>query len=200
MRKYLGHPNLGGLVQPRVLGNLRMLIESECSWGADNDCFNKLDKSAYLYMLRKLSMGQVDSLKFVTIPDVVGDHRQTLRRFTAWEPVVRKYGLPVGFVAQDGATVESVPWGQIDALFIGGTTTWKLSQLAAVLILEALSRGRWVHVGRLNSFQRIRYFNALGASSYDGGQYSMFSETYIPAALRYLEQSQLGFMPILMAP
>lgn len=200
MRKYLGHPNLGGLVQPRVLGNYKMIVDSDASWGADNDCFNRLNKDAYLYMLRKLAMGDTHKLKFVTVPDVVGDHRQTLRRFRVWEPVVRKYDLPIAFVAQDGATVENVPWNLIDAIFVGGSTAWKLSQLAAVIILEALSRGLWVHVGRLNSFERIKYFNALGANSFDGGQYSMFPETHIPKTLRYLEQLQYGFMPILMTP
>lgn len=199
MKKYLGHPNLGGLVQPRVMGNIRTILGSGCVWGADNDCFQGLDKDAYIFMLRKLSLGSCENLKFVTVPDVVGNHRQTLRRFRVWEPVVRKYDLPVAFVGQDGATVENVPWSCMDALFIGGSTAWKLSKLAAVLILEALSRGLWVHVGRLNSFERIRYFNALGASSFDGGQYSMFPETHIPKALRYLEQLQYGFMPILMA-
>lgn len=125
-------------------------------------------------------------LKFVTVPDVVGDHHGTMALFRAWLPALRKRDLPVAFVAQDGVSDATVPWGDIDALFIGGTTRWKEGQTAARLIRSAKLRDKWVHVGRANSDRRIVYMHALGADSFDGTKYSMWPDTHIPKTLRLL--------------
>ncbi|OQA22636.1 MAG: hypothetical protein BWY63_00724 [Chloroflexi bacterium ADurb.Bin360] len=55
-----------------------------------------------------------------------------------------------------------------DVLFVGGSTQYKLGPEAAACIAWAKRRGRWVHVGRVNSLTRFRYFQLLGADSCDG--------------------------------
>ena len=129
------------------------------------------------------------------ISDVVGDAAATLRQFGRWAGVIGWAGLPVAFVAQDGCEpVCGVPWGDIRCLFIGGSTAWKLGDAAAALVVEAKRRGKLVHVGRVNSLRRITHFDALGADSVDGGQFSMFPDTYIPRYLDRLAVQQLGLL------
>jgi len=55
-----------------------------------------------------------------------------------------------------------------DALFIGGSTEYKLGPETAEFIRWAKRLGLWVHVGRVNSLKRFRQFQLLGADSCDG--------------------------------
>jgi hypothetical protein len=61
---------------------------------------------------------------------------------------------------------------------------------AALLIAEAKKRDCWVHVGRINTERRLRSFDALGIDSFDGTQFSMFAETYLPRWLERLRYQQ----------
>jgi len=61
-----------------------------------------------------------------------------------------------------------VPWDDFDALFIGGTTAWKLSEAVYQLCQEAKRRGKWVHMGRVNSLRRMRLAESFGCDSADG--------------------------------
>jgi hypothetical protein len=59
---------------------------------------------------------------FVTAPDVVGDAASTLARWPFWSRLIRGLGHAPAFVAQDGITPARVPWAELGALFIGGST------------------------------------------------------------------------------
>jgi hypothetical protein len=83
-------------------------------------------------------------------------------------PRIRTLGYPAAFVAQDGATVDTVPWADFDVLFIGGTTEFKLGSIARDLAGHAKHLGIWVHMGRVNSFKRLRYAQYIGCQSVDG--------------------------------
>ncbi len=183
------HPNLGRLITPRHYGGE---TRWRGYWAADNDCFQGLDRKAYLRMLAHLSGIDTSKLLFVTAPDVVGDAEATLRNFTSWEPMLRDCGFPVAFVGQDGLTNASTPWDRFEAFFVGGTTEWKLGLPAARLVHEAKTRGKHVHMGRVNSIQRIRYAQAIGCDSIDGTRFSRFADTYIPAALAWIGNRQGG--------
>jgi len=74
----------------------------------------------------------------------------------------------VALVAQDGLESLPVPWEDFDALFIGGSTAWKLSEAARELCQEAKRRGKWVHMGRVNSLRRMQVAEAFGCDSADG--------------------------------
>jgi hypothetical protein len=78
-------------------------------------------------------------------------------------------GYRAALVAQDGATPESVPWDSCEALFVGGTTKWKLGSPAVVALLdEARRRGKWVHLGRVNSYERTIIAALRKCDSIDG--------------------------------
>lgn len=193
IREYADNPNMGHLITPGD-GNMDSVFSTGLPVGADNECFNKLNKPAYVRMLRRI---QGLGVLWCTAPDVVGNARATLLRFRMWAPVLEYYKLPIAFVAQDGQELLPVPWNRIHCLFIGGSTEWKLGYHAARLIREAKRRGKWVHIGRVNTQGRERTFDALGADSTDGSAYSRFSKTYIPSALARRELRQTGMEHLL---
>jgi EAL domain-containing protein (putative c-di-GMP-specific phosphodiesterase class I) len=55
---------------------------------------------------------------------------------------------------------------------------------AAELCREAKAQGKYLHMGRVNTQQRIRYAQSLGCDSIDGTAFSMYRKTYLPHALR----------------
>jgi hypothetical protein len=184
MRQF-AHPNLGRLVQPRHYPTLVATAARGVPWAADNDCFQAFDIGAWCAMLDRLR--GIDGCLFVTVPDVVGDSKQTARLFERWWSAPRRRGLPIALVAQDG--LERMPrwlervWPRIDALFIGGTTPWKLGSHARRLIATAKSRGLWVHMGRVNSARRIAYAREIGCDSVDGTKWVRWRDTYLPDGL-----------------
>lgn len=138
------------------------------TWCADNGCFSdKFDEGAWWAWLTA-NAADAATCMFAVAPDVVGDAVATLERSRPWLGRIRALGYRVAFVAQDGIESTVIPWDEFDALFIGGSTEFKLGEVAAALIVEAKARGKWVHVGRVNSKRRFDLFAALGADSADG--------------------------------
>lgn len=158
-------------------------------WAADNDAYSKWDAGRYRDMLERIR-GR-DGCLFVTAPDVVGDSRQTLLNFYKWRWEMEVCGQPVALVGQDGMRPWDVPWTLISALFIGGTTEWKMGPHATELVKAAKTRGKWVHMGRVNSYERMRYARWLGCDSIDGTQFSWFRDAKLPDALRALRQEMI---------
>jgi hypothetical protein len=62
---------------------------------------------------------------------------------------IRAVGYPAALVAQDGLEDLPICWSSFDALFLGGTTRWKLGSAAARFAQQARQRGVWVHMGRV---------------------------------------------------
>ena len=168
-------------------------LEGQClhtglPWAADNGAYSGFDPGAFRRMLHQLC-GRPRCL-FVTCPDVIADAEPTLALFEQWQPVLAFLRLPVAFVAQDGQEGREVPWDHFRALFLGGSTEWKLGRAAAGLAHEARRRGKWLHMGRVNTVRRMRYAHALGCDSVDGSQFSRFPDTCLPRFLRLLHSLQ----------
>lgn len=158
-------------------------------WACDNSAFSGFEPGRYINMLERLR--DHPGCLWVTAPDVVADAEATLLNFEQWEPVLRvNYGRPIALVAQDGLDPEEVPWDRIAALFIGGTTEFKLGAEARELVVEAHDRGKWVHVGRVGTRKRIRYCQAIGAQSIDGGVFSTHPEQAFGNFTRWLLEPQ----------
>lgn len=202
VRKYADSPFLGRLTQPRCGNDIAEIANCGMSWGGDNNALQGVDPDGLLDMWDAIAAQDLTHFKFAAAPDAVmmtpdgprGDWQGTLWLWRCWKPALLRRKLPAAIVAQDGATIASVPWDEIQALFIGGSTAWKLSLSAALLIRAAAARGKWVHVGRINSMQRLAHFDQLPVDSFDGGQFSMFPETYIPKYLHRLRYQQKGFL------
>lgn len=187
---------VGHLLTPRNGNDVRALLATGRPLAADNDCFQHLNPGAYRRMLHELAP-HAARVRWVAVPDVVGDASATLRRWRQWRPLLARLGLRAAYVAQDGSERHAPPWDELDCLFIGGSTAWKESFHAARLCIEARARGAWVHVGRINTVRRLRHFDTL-ADSFDGAQFSRFPRTYLPrwcAIVAYRQESYLWPAP-----
>jgi len=156
-------------------------------WCADNGCFGKgfPGEAAWFAWLTKHA-DKAASCLFAVAPDVVGDAAATLARSAPWLPKIRALGYSAAFVAQDGQESLPVPWGEFDVLFIGGTTEWKLGSAARELIVDAKQRGKWVHMGRVNSAKRLRYAEAIGCDSADGTYIAFGPDRNLPRMLGWV--------------
>ncbi len=138
----------------------------------DNGAFSSFNKDAFLSLLEREKASQ-GLCRFVAVPDVVGSARRTLEVFERWSYKLGNWKLAL--VAQDGQEDLEIPWDRIDAIFIGGTTGWKLSKHAADVCKAAKALGKWIHAGRVNTPARFEYFESLGADSIDGTGLSRYS-------------------------
>ena len=182
---------LGVLMTPQ---NGNRMCSLPLPWACDNAAFSKPDDHKFWRMcMNAWSLMEHAPPLWVAAPDVVGQHTATRRLFDDW---VRCYEAEIGyvpfrlaFVLQNGCTVAEVPWDQIAAVFVGGDDRFKLRQ-APDLIAEAKSRGKLVHVGRVNSQRRLLYCLDVGADSVDGTSFSMFPDRWIPMAVKYIRAMQ----------
>jgi len=81
----------------------------------------------------------------------------------------------------------------MDALFVGGTTKWKLGPHAARLTLEARERGKWTHYGRVNSTYRASRLRAH-PDSVDGTAWARHPERYILQWSRWVSAGKPSFV------
>lgn len=165
-------------------------------WAADNGCFTRPDlytDDGYLRWLEKRRQDPHECL-FATAPDVVGDALATLERSRPMLGRIRAAGYRAALVGQDGMTPDMVPWDEIDALFLGGSTSWKLGDQAAELVAEANARGRWTHMGRVNSEKRVMYARSIGCDSVDGTHIAFGPDVNGPRAARWAQKARMQQM------
>jgi hypothetical protein len=124
--------------------------------------------------------------RFAVAPDVVCDAAGTLARSAPMFDQIRGLGYPVALVAQNGIEHLDVPWDSIDALFIGGDDAWKVSAAAAGLVAEANARGKWTHMGRVNTLARLRVAFTFGCDSVDGTTLARGPDRNLPQLLAWL--------------
>ena len=179
--------HLGRLIQPRHYSSIEETARSGMPWAADNDCFQGLNPHAFDRMLDRIQ--GLPGCLFVACPDVVGDWQETGDLWEQWAPKIRECGLPVALVAQDGLTPGWTPWRDLDALFIGGTTLWKMGDEAAAMVRAAKRHDKHVHFGRVNSRRRLMYARSIGCDSADGSSFSQWRDTYLPQTLAWLASS-----------
>lgn len=161
-------PRLGLMLQPR--SGLASKVGAFSRWAADNGAYGAwardepFDPAPWARWLATLPAGAL----FAAVPDAVGDHDATLALWHQHLPVVLEARFPPAFVLQNGCTPAAVPWRDLDAVFVGGDTDWKLSRVAGYLVDVAHDRGKWVHMGRVNSTKRYLRALAMGCDSTDG--------------------------------
>ncbi|WP_433078949.1 hypothetical protein ACQP1P_38785 [Dactylosporangium sp. CA-052675] len=158
-------------------------------WCADNAVFagRYPGDAAYLTWLARLRPHR-RSCRFVVAPDVVGDARATLDRSLPMLQAIRAAGYPVALAAQNGLEDLYVPWDAFDCLFLGGDTAWKLGPHAAALTAQAKHHGKWVHMGRVNSWERLRIARQFGCDSVDGTYLAFGPDKNLPKLLRWLTE------------
>jgi hypothetical protein len=183
---------LGAICTPKQ-GNT---IDGLPLWCADNGCgpgvrgigagYPGHDK--WLAWLTRLTP-HADRCAFAVAPDVVGDAAATIERSLPFLPVIRQLGYRAAFVAQNGQDKLPVPWDEFDVLFNGGDDAWKLGGPMGELAGEARVRGKWLHMGRVNSLKRMRHARARGYDSCDGTFIRWGPGRRLPEALGWLRDA-----------
>ena len=104
------------------------------------------------------------NLLWIAVPDAVGDADATLERFREWHMWLCHLGR-LAFVLQDGGMFWVSALGEapgLAAVFVGGSTRWKLGPEAAKLVRQARGRGLQAHMGRISSARTIWYARSIG--------------------------------------
>lgn len=183
---YVQH-HIGVMTTPATGEDMRR-IAGWPYWAADNGCYAAgasfdLDRFVAWLAARR---GYADSCLFAVAPDVVCDASATWDRSRAVLPVIRQLGYPAALVAQNGIENGPIDWAAFDVLFIGGDDAWKDGAAAHDLMREAKSRGKRVHVGRVNSLRRLRLMQLSCADSADGTFLAFGPDTNLPRLARWL--------------
>lgn len=175
-----------GFIATPAQGNKRLF---GVQWCADNGKYGKgwPGAEAWLSWLRRESY-DARTCAFATAPDVVGDAAGTLRESHPYFERVRELGYRVALVGQNGLEDMHVPWDEFDAFFIGGDTEWKLGPAARELALEAKTRSKWVHMGRVNSRKRYLYASSIGCDSVDGTYLTFGPRVNLPKLLGWVQE------------
>lgn len=165
----------------------------------------------FLDMLRTKVRGRGRCL-FVVAPDVPGKAVATLERSAPMFGPIRKEGFNVALAAQNGLESRMVPWDDFEVLFLGGgpecvpcgythplrdrsrlcphcgyrLTEWKVGRQAVLLTAEARRRDKTVHMGRVNSFERLKKAHDMGCASADGTYLVFGPDINLPKLLGWL--------------
>lgn len=181
---------VGQLLTPLTRYRLR---DPSKPWAIDNGGFAGLDLPALMALLGREAHHK-DRCLFVTVPDIVASARRTLELFEHFKD--KFDGWKKALACQDGQEHMPIPWKEIDAVFIGGSTNWKCSESAAQIIRTAKALDKWVHVGRVNGPDRWQHFQDIGADSADGTGIARYShmrqaiaERHNQGALELCQQS-----------
>ncbi len=148
----------------------------ESHFAIDNGSFSKFNRKGFESLLER-EKERKRLCRFVAVPDVVGSARRTAEVFDYWFPLICQW--PLALVAQDGQEDIAIPWEHIEAVFIGGTTEFKESDIAIQIIKAAQAMSKWVHVGRVNQPGRFAAFKKLGVDSIDGSGIAQYSKQRI---------------------
>lgn len=161
---------VGQLLTPLTRYRLR---DPSRKFAIDNGRFSPgWREESFLSLLTREQANQERCL-FVTVPDVVGSARRTLEVFDRWHR--RLQGWKLALACQDGQEDLDIPWDEIAAVFIGGSTRWKCSEHAGHIIQAAQALGKWTHAGRVNDPGRWEHFENLDVDSIDGTGLARYS-------------------------
>lgn len=187
IRDTIADGRLGCIITPHQ-GNVSFPDEWDVI--ADNGCFsNRWTFQHWHDWLLGLHRG----VRFAVCPDVFDPtgapcHEATVERWREYGPMMQRHGFRAAFVCQVGATAETVPW-ECDAIFLGGTTSWKLGADASAIVAEARRRGVWAHMGRVNSQRRLTAARSMGCDSVDGTYLTFGPDVNLPRLLAWLDDA-----------
>ena len=151
----------------------------------DNGAFSEFKEKTFTNMALKAKNDLF--CDYIVLPDTVGDATLTFNQFYYWKEKLELKSSMCAFVLQDGINDSNFPkWEDFGCLFIGGTTDFKMSSTAYNLAKIALSKGKHVHVGRVNTVDRIvKWFN--NCNSIDGSGISKYDHMLEKAVQTLIE-------------
>jgi hypothetical protein len=138
-----------------------------------------------------------DRCLWALAPDVPFDAAATLAESAPWLPRIRRLGIPAAFAGQDGSENGLIPWGEVDVLFLAGSTGWKTGPAAERLSRQARDRGVKVHMGRVNSRERLIIAEWFGCDTADGTYLAFGPDANLPKLTAWI--GELHAQPSFMA-
>ena len=187
---YLANPSTPKVRDAMAAGLLGQMVTPDqgnrvvpgARWALDNGCFSeRWTPQRWLAALDKHR--DTPGCLWAVVPDVVADAAATNSMWCRWLPAVHRNGYDAAYVLQDGC--RGIPLGA-RAVFVGGSTEWKLGAVARALVADARDRRLWVHMGRVNSLRRLRYAQAIGCDSVDGTFLAFGPDNNLPELLGWL--------------
>lgn len=179
VQQAIAHGRLAQMVTPDA-GN--RLVDG-ARWALDNGCFSdRWTPERWSATLDQHADRAADCL-WAVVPDVVADAEATDRMWARWWSAPMRRGYRLAYVAQNGCRY--IPAGA-SAVFLGGTTEWKLGPEARAVAALAKRLGKWLHMGRVNSLRRLRYAASIGCDSVDGTFLAYGPDRNLPTLLRWL--------------
>jgi hypothetical protein len=173
-----------GMIDTPAQGNR---LPSGVRWCADNGRFGN-GWPGYHRWARWLDKHPRENCAFAVAPDVPFDAARTLRLFGPASRLIRRMGFPVALAAQNGIENLTVPWDDLDVIFLGGDDRWKDGCHARCLIAQAQLRGVPVHMGRVNTLRRLKYAAWSGCASSDGTYLARGPDKNLPSLLAWLRE------------
>jgi len=164
-------------------------------YALDNGAFGafsrgeSFDQPRFMSLLKWAQAKDQDPM-WVVVPDVVGQARQTLRRWADLAADLRdRFGYALALAVQDGMTPDDVRHLDLapDVIFVGGSTRWKWQTLPSWC--TAFPR---VHVGRCNGPEPLYRCAALGVESCDGTGWFRGGPERYAGLLRFLQRQSEG--------
>lgn len=180
-------PDFGFMLQPAIGNRVDTRYHV---WAADNGCYSageNFDDGAWLEWLARMRP-HADSCLFAVAPDVPYDWQATLDRSWSYFDLIRKLGYRPALAAQDGMPLRILDLSGFDVLFLGGTDRFKVASSTFALAAKARRQGRWVHMGRVNTLDRLNRA-ALGClDSVDGTYVAYGPDTNLPKVCGWLDR------------
>jgi len=78
-------------------------------------------------------------------------------------------------VLQNGIEDMGIPWDGLAAVFIGGDDRFKTCNAVWDIVRTAKAMGIWVHMGRVNTADRVEKALEMGCDSIDGTGLARYS-------------------------
>lgn len=181
------YPNrVGHLFGPRNMS--KQALRRWMPFACDNDAYiahtQKEVWSGWQWqkMLDRVKASKLAPL-WVLVPDSVMNRTATINLWKHYSPVAKRYGWPLAFCVQDGMSPGDVP-SDCDVVFVGGSTKFKWQTIK--IWVGNFPR---VHVGRVNTLDRLWLCQDLGVESVDGTGWFREPSRYdkIPALESWLE-------------
>lgn len=156
---------LGWLIGPTA--RFKTKLRHWIPYALDNDAFSTWSQGrewSEKEWYELLKWARMSGMKpcWALVPDVVADKQGTIDRWFKYKEHAIGFGWPLAFAVQDGMTPEDVP-KDADVVFVGGTTEWKWRNLGLWT-----RQFRRVHVGRVNSLEKLWVCQDFGVESVDG--------------------------------
>lgn len=195
------HAHTLSMVFPKRLGMIMCpsgkRTPRELPWACDNELYaawaksgfastkdaiyHHWDSAAFLDML-VWCCEQFNKPRWVVVPDVPGNARDTLREFAKWAPHIESTGLTLAMAVQDGMNPSDVPDKVV--CFVGGSTEWKWANVRR--FCDECER---THVGRVNRYEKLWICDDAGAESVDGSGFFRGDQTQQRGLMQYLKES-----------